>query len=68
MITSKLVLLEGGRIGLRFVIWGLRHGSAHMIRLIRFQAVTFTLLCTSLLLLFFPNPDRISKLRDIFWK
>ncbi|CAF9919866.1 hypothetical protein IMSHALPRED_004743 [Imshaugia aleurites] len=33
----------GGRIEVRFVMWGLRQGAAHMIRLIRFQAVTFTL-------------------------
>ena len=59
---------EGGRIEVRFVMWGLRLGAAYMIRLIRFQAVTFTLSCRYLLPLFFPNPDRIGKLRDIFWK
>lgn len=47
---------EGGRIELRFVIWGLSQGAAHMIHLIRFQAVVFTLLCMCSLLLFFPDP------------
>lgn len=36
---------EGGIIERRFVIWGLSQGVAHMIRLTRFQAVTFTLSC-----------------------
>lgn len=41
---------EGGRIERRFVIWGLSQGAAHMIHLIRFQTVTFTLSCTYSLL------------------
>lgn len=36
---------EGGRIERRFVIWGLSEGVADMIRLTRFQAVTFALSC-----------------------
>lgn len=48
---------EDGEIENRFVIWGLGHGAAHMIHLRRFQAVTFTLYCTYLLLLFFPDLD-----------
>lgn len=48
--------MEGGRIERRFIIWGLCQGAALMIRLIRFQAVTFTLLCTYSLLLIFPDP------------
>lgn len=48
---------KGGRIETRFVIWGLSQGAAHMIHLIRFQAVTFALSCTYLLLSFFPDPD-----------
>ena len=48
---------EDGDIENRFVIWGLSHGAAHMIHLRRFQAVTFTLYCTYLQLLFLPNLD-----------
>lgn len=48
---------ESGRIELRFVIWGLSQGAAQMMNLIRFQAVTFTLLCMCSLQLFFPDPD-----------
>ena len=48
--------MKGGRIELPFVIWGLSQGAAHMIHLNRFQAVTFTLMCTYSLLLAFPSP------------
>ena len=48
---------EGGRIERRFVIWGLSQGVIHMIRLIRFQAVTFTLFCMYSLLSFFRDPN-----------
>ena len=46
---------QGGRIERRFVIWGLSQGAAHMIHLIRFQTVTFTLACTYSLLLISPT-------------
>ncbi len=48
---------EGGRIETRFAIWGLSQGVVHMIRLIRFQAVTFTLFCMYSLLSFFRDPN-----------
>lgn len=35
-----------GTIERRFVIWGLSQGVTHMIHLKRFQAASFTLLCT----------------------
>lgn len=55
MVVSPIP--EGGRIERRFVIWGLSQGAAHMIHLIRFQAVTFILSCMYSLLLFFPDLD-----------
>ena len=47
----------GGTIERRFVIWGLSQGVANMIRLNRFRAVTFTLSCTDIPWMFFPDPD-----------
>ena len=55
MVISPITY--GGTIEHRFVIWGISQGAAHMIHLIRFQAVTFTLSCKCSLPLFFPNPD-----------
>ena len=46
-----------GTIERRFVIWGLSQGVAHMIRLNRFQAASFTLMCTYLFRMFLPDPD-----------
>ena len=47
---------ESRRIERRFVIWGLSQGVAQMIKLNRFQTVTFTLSCTYSLQLFLPSP------------
>ena len=44
MIVSPSII--DGTIERRFVIWGLSQGVAHMTHLNRFQAVTFTILCT----------------------
>ena len=49
--------IKDGTIERRFAIWGLSQGVGHMIHLIRFQAATFTLWCTYLLRIFFPDPD-----------
>lgn len=49
---------QGGRIPLRFVIWGLSQGAARMIQMGHFQAVTFALLCTCSLLPACPNPTQ----------
>ena len=38
---------EGGRIGNRFVIWGLARGVTNMVLLNHFQKVTFALFCMS---------------------
>ena len=47
-----------GTIERRFVIWGLSQGVAQMIRLNRFQAASFILMCTYLFRMLFPDPCR----------
>ena len=59
---------EGGSIERRFAIWGLSQGAAQMIHLRRFQAVTFTLLCTCLLLFFFTTRTSLETVGlGLFW-